>query len=261
MAEPVPPALWRPSPGFLEGTNHARYLRALAERGGPDLPIEDYEALWRWSVDDLEGFWRSIWDHFGVLADGDPTTVLGSRDMPGTDWFPDTRLNYAEHVFRDVPAERVAMVEAGELRPTREITWGELRSLTARIAAGLRSLGVGEGDRVVAYLPNIPEAMAAFLATASLGAIWSSCSPDFGARSVIDRFAQIEPKVLLAVDGYRYGGTRLRQAATSSPSWRPRCRRSSTSSCCRTSIRRPSWARCAHRAAGRRSWPAATART
>ena len=205
-ANPVPPVLWRPSPGFLAGTNHARYLRALAERGGPDLPIEDYEALWRWSVDDLDGFWRSIWDHFGVVADGDPSTVLGSRAMPGADWFPDVRLNHAEHVFRDVPDDRVAIVEAGELRPTREITWGELRELTARIAAGLRSMGVGEGDRVVAYLPNIPEAMAAFFATASLGAIWSSCSPDFGARSVIDRFAQIEPKVLLAVDGYRYGG-------------------------------------------------------
>ena len=126
--------------------------------------------------------------------------------MPGTDWFPDTRLSYAEHVFREVPDDRVAIIEAGELRATREITWGELREQTARIAAGLRSLGVGEGDRVVAYMPNIPEAMAAFLATASLGAIWSSCSPDFGARTVVDRFAQIEPKVLLAVDGYRYGG-------------------------------------------------------
>ena len=206
MADTVPPRLWQPSPAFLAGTNHAAYLRWLGEHGGPSFPVEDYDALWRWSVDDLEGFWRSIWDRFGVLADGDPSTVLGSRAMPGADWFPDTRLNHAEHVFRDVPADRVAMVEAGELRATREITWGELRELTARIAAGLRALGVGEGDRVVAYLPNIPEAMAAFFATASLGAVWSSCSPDFGARSVVDRFAQIEPKVLLAVDGYRYGG-------------------------------------------------------
>jgi len=202
----TPPLLWKPSERFLGGTNHARYLRWLADERGRDFPIEDYDALWRWSVEDLEGFWRSIWDHFGVVADGDPSTVLPSRDMPGTDWFPDTRLSYAEHVFHEVPDDRVAIIEAGELRATREITWGELREQTARIAAGLRSLGVGEGDRVVAYMPNIAEAMAAFLATASLGAIWSSCSPDFGARTVVDRFAQIEPKVLLAVDGYRYGG-------------------------------------------------------
>jgi acetoacetyl-CoA synthetase len=202
----APPQLWKPSERFLSSTNHARYLRWLADERGRDFPIDDYDALWRWSVGDLEGFWRSIWDHFGVVADGDPATVLRSHEMPGADWFPDTRLSYAEHVFHEVPDDRVAIIEAGELRATREITWGELREQTARIAAGLRSLGVGEGDRVVAYMPNIPEAMAAFLATASLGAIWSSCSPDFGARTVVDRFAQIEPKVLLAVDGYRYGG-------------------------------------------------------
>ena len=202
----APPVLWKPSQRFLADTNHARYLRWLAEERGREFAIDEYDALWRWSVADLDGFWRSIWDHFGVVADGDPQAVLASRAMPGADWFPDTALNYAEHAFHEVPDDRVAIIEAGELRATREITWGELRALTARIAAGLRGLGVGEGDRVVAYMPNIPEAMAAFLATASLGAIWSSCSPDFGARTVVDRFAQIEPKVLLAVDGYRYGG-------------------------------------------------------
>jgi acetoacetyl-CoA synthetase len=202
----VPAILWRPSPGFLARSNHAAYLDALARAGGPAFAIGEYERLWRWSVDEPEAFWRSIWDVFGVLADGDPSVVLRSREMPGADWFPDARLNYAEHVFRSAPDARVALVEAGELRATREVTWGELRDLTARIAGGLRSLGVGAGDRVAAHLPNIPEAMAAFFATASLGAIWSSCSPDFGARSVVDRFAQIEPKVLLAVDGYRYGG-------------------------------------------------------
>ena len=118
MADTVPPRLWQPSPAFLAGTNHAAYLRWLGEHGGPSFPVEDYDALWRWSVDDLEGFWRSIWDRFGVLADGDPSTVLGSRAMPGADWFPDTRLNHAEHVFRDVPADRVAMVEAGGLGAT-----------------------------------------------------------------------------------------------------------------------------------------------
>jgi acetoacetyl-CoA synthetase len=126
--------------------------------------------------------------------------------MPGARWFPGATLNYAENTFRGHDPAAVAILHASELRSLDEVTWRELEASTARIAAGLRSLGVGEGDRVAAYLPNIPEAVAAFLACASIGAIWSSCSPDFGARSVVDRFAQIEPKVLLAVDGYRYGG-------------------------------------------------------
>ena len=162
--------------------------------------------LQRWSVDELEAFWRSIWDFFEVQADGSPERVLSRREMPGAEWFPDVRLNYAEHVFRSRDPETVAIRHASELRPLSAMSWGELRSLTARIAAGLRAQGVGPGDRVVAYLPNIPETIAAMLATASLGAVWSSAAPEFGARSVIDRFAQIEPKVLLAVDGYRYNG-------------------------------------------------------
>jgi acetoacetyl-CoA synthetase len=126
--------------------------------------------------------------------------------MPGAQWFPGARLSYAEHIFRGKDDAATAIVHASELREQAAMSWGELRELTSQIAAGLRDLGVGEGDRVVAYMPNIPETIAAFLACASLGAIWSSCSPDFGARSVIDRFAQIEPKVLFAVDGYRYNG-------------------------------------------------------
>ncbi|CAB4869830.1 unannotated protein [freshwater metagenome] len=200
------PLLWQPSAQQRAQTNLARYVEQLNTDRGTSFSIDDYEQLWRWSVDDLEGFWRSIWDQFEVLADGDPTTVLTTHTMPGAEWFPGTRLNLAEHVFRGRADDRVAIVEAGELRELREITWGELSALTARIAGGLRNLGVGEGDRVVAYLPNALEAMAALLATASLGAVWSSCSPDFGAGSVVDRFSQIEPKVLLAVDGYRYGG-------------------------------------------------------
>jgi acetoacetyl-CoA synthetase len=206
MPADAPPVLWRPSAEFRAATNLARYTADLRDRSGLDLSVEDYEGLWRWSVGDIDAFWQSIWEFFDVQADGDPEPVLARREMPGAQWFPNVRLNHAEHVFRHAPDDRVAIVEAGELRATREITWGELRDLTARIAAGLRALGVGEGDRVAAYLPNIAEAMAAFFATASLGAVWSSCSPDFGARTVIDRFAQIEPKVLLAVDGYRYGG-------------------------------------------------------
>ena len=164
----------------------------------------DYEALRQWSVEDLEGFWGAIWERFGVQGSYD--AVLGSRSMPGAQWFPGARVSYAEHLFRSKPDDRVAIHAASELRAVEEWTWGRLRAETARIRAGLVARGVGEGDRVCAYLPNIPETIAAFLATASLGAVWSSAAPEFGARSVIDRFAQIEPKVLLAIDGYRYGG-------------------------------------------------------
>jgi acetoacetyl-CoA synthetase len=174
-----------------------------AERG---LTFGDYDALWQWSVDDLDGFWAAIWDFFEVQADGDRSTVLASREMPGARWFPDTRLNYAEHVFAGKDDGETAILHASELRELGELSWGELRDRVAACAAALRGLGVERGDRVVAYLPNIPEAIVAFLASASIGAVWSSCSPDFGPASVVDRFAQIEPKVLFAVDGYRYGG-------------------------------------------------------
>jgi acetoacetyl-CoA synthetase len=192
----VPPVLWTPSAERVERSNVTAFMRASGHA--------DYEALWRWSVDDLEAFWGAVWEHFGV--EGSYDAVLGSREMPGAEWFPGARVSYAEHMFRGKPDERVAIRAASELRPLQEWTWGRLRSETARIRAGLVARGVGEGDRVCAYLPNIPETIAAFLATASLGAIWSSAAPEFGARSVIDRFAQIEPKVLLAIDGYRYGG-------------------------------------------------------
>jgi acetoacetyl-CoA synthetase len=174
-----------------------------AERG---LRFETYDELWRWSVDDLEAFWSSIWDFFGVQADGSYERALGSREMPGAEWFAGTSLNYAEHIFADKDDGEPAILHASELRDLGELSWGELRAQVASTAAGLRALGVQRGDRVVAYMPNIPEAIVAFLASASIGAVWSSCSPDFGPASVIDRFAQIEPKVLFAVDGYRYGG-------------------------------------------------------
>ena len=132
--------------------------------------------------------------------------MLGSTEMPGAQWFPDSEISYAEHMFRGKADDVIALRHASELRELGEWTWGELRTETARIAAGLRALGVEPGDRVVAYMPNIPETLAAFLACASIGATWSSAAPEFGARSVIDRFAQVEPKVLLAIDGYRYGG-------------------------------------------------------
>jgi acetoacetyl-CoA synthetase len=200
----MPTLLWEPPSALAERAVMTRFMR---EHG-----FDDYHALWRWSVDDLEGFWAAIWDFFGV--DGRYDRVLGSQAMPGAEWFPGAHVSYPEHLFRGKDPDSVAIVHASELREQAELTWGELRAQVACIQAGLRELGVGPGDRVAAYMPNIPEAVAAFLATASLGAVWSSCSPDFGARSVIDRFAQIEPKVLLAVDGYRYNGRDFDRAET-----------------------------------------------
>jgi acetoacetyl-CoA synthetase len=200
----APEKLWEPSAELVERSRLTEFRRWLrTERG---LEFAGYDALWQWSVDDLDGFWGALWDFFEVRADGDRATVLGSRRMPGARWFPDTRLNYAEHVFAGKDDAETAILHASELRELDELTWGELRAQVAACAAALRGLGVGRGDRVVAYLPNIPEAIVAFLASASIGAVWSSCSPDFGPASVVDRFAQIEPRVLFAVDGYRYGG-------------------------------------------------------
>jgi acetoacetyl-CoA synthetase len=197
--------LWEPSPEAVERSNLTRYMRWLeAERG---LSLDgDYEAVRRWSVDSLDDFWASIWEYFDVQHDGDPSTVLVDRSMPGARWFPDVSLNYAEHVFRGRDPEMIAVRHQAEGGALGEITWGELRASVGAFAAGLRSLGLERGDRVVAYVPNSPAALIGFLATCSLGAVWSSCSPDFGVSSVADRFAQIEPKVLLAVDGYRYNG-------------------------------------------------------
>jgi acetoacetyl-CoA synthetase len=194
----VPELLWSPSPERVERANITRFAR---KRG----LSTDYAEIWRWSVDNLDEFWAAIWDEW-VDADAPYERVLGRREMPGAEWFPGARLNYAKHIFRGRSDDALAIQHASESRELASWTWGDLRRETARIAAGLRELGVGKGDRVAAYMPNIPETVAAFLATASIGAVWSSAAPEFGARSVIDRFAQIEPKVLLAIDGYRYGG-------------------------------------------------------
>jgi acetoacetyl-CoA synthetase len=196
--------LWEPSAELIERSRLTEFMRWLERERG--LSFAGYTELRQWSVDDLDGFWSAIWEFFEVQADGDPSPVLGSREMPGARWFPNASLNYAEHVFAGKDDQAVAILHASELRELGELTWGDLRRQVAATAAGLRGLGVGRGDRVVAYMPNIPEAIVAFLATASIGAVWSSCSPDFGPASVVDRFAQIEPKVLFAVDGYRYGG-------------------------------------------------------
>jgi acetoacetyl-CoA synthetase len=194
-----------PAADVRETTEIGRYLGWLAEHRG--LDFADYAALHAWSVQDLEGFWSSIWEFSGVHAHTPPTAVLGRRDMPGADWFPGATLNYAEHALRGtgVTPDDVAVLGYSQTREPVRLTWAELGDRVARARAGLARLGVGRGDRVVAYLPNIPETVVAFLATASLGAIWAGCAPEFGARSVVDRFGQIEPTVLLTVAGYGYG--------------------------------------------------------
>jgi acetoacetyl-CoA synthetase len=195
--------LWTPPADVRETTEIGRYLNWLRDERGRDLA--DYDALWRWSIEDLEGFWGSIWDFFGVRAHEPYERVLGAREMPGAEWFPGARLNYAEHALgTDEDSDRVAVVARSQTREPIELIFGELREQVALARAGLRRLGVGPGDRVAAYLPNIPETLVAFLAATSLGATWAACAPEFGARSVLARFGQIEPKVLLAIGGYTY---------------------------------------------------------
>ncbi|HEY4097059.1 MAG TPA: acetoacetate--CoA ligase [Baekduia sp.] len=205
MESAEPKVLWTPTDERIERAAITRFARWVAGERRADV-TGSYADLWQWSVDDVEGFWSAVWEFFEVRAETPYERVLGSHAMLGAAWFEGATLSYAEHVFRGKQDADLALQHASETRALDWMTWGELRDLTARIATGLRLRGVGPGDRVVAYMPNIPETMAAFLACASLGATWSSCSPDFGTRSVVDRFSQIEPKVLLAVDGYRYGG-------------------------------------------------------
>ena len=196
--------IWEPDEERVERSALTAYERWLeAERG---LRFDAYSDLWRWSVTDLEAFWRSVIDYFAVEIEEDPGTVLAAERMPSAEWLPGARLSYVRQMFRDRDPEAIAIISTSELRPLERLTWGELERAVAEFAAGLRRLGVGRGDRVAAYLPNIPETAIAFLAVASLGAVWSCCSPDLGAGSVIDRFGQVEPKLLLTVDGYRYRG-------------------------------------------------------
>lgn len=196
--------LWEPSAEFRQQTNMTAYMNWLAETRG--LKFADYAALQRWSVADLEAFWQSIWDYYRVQSSTPAARVLSSHAMPGAQWFAGASLNFAEHIFRGRSDERPALLAADEQRDPHELSWADLEAQVASVAAYLRDLGVAPGDRVVAYLPNIPEALIAFLAASAIGAVWSSCSPDFGTNSVVDRFQQIAPKVLIAVDGYGYNG-------------------------------------------------------
>ena len=198
--------IWSPSRETIARANITRYLGWLARERG--LNFATYQDLWRWSVSDLDAFWSSIWDHSGVRSSRRYDRVLARDTMPGASWFPGAELSYAEHALarRDDHPALIARSETRGLENTTTVTYAELAGQVAAVRAGLVRLGVTRGDRVVAYLPNIPEAVVALLATSSLGAIWSSCAPDFGVRAVVDRFSQLDPKVLFAVDGYRYGG-------------------------------------------------------
>ena len=197
------PVVWTPDADAAAGSQLARYMRWLAEEGGRELA--SYEDLWAWSVDDLEGFWGSVWRYFDIQATP-YEAVLAAREMPGARWFAGARLNYAEHALRAGAGDRVAVVEHDEEGLRGELTWDELRGAVGGVAAGLRERGIDRGDVVVGYLPNSAEAVIAYLACASIGAVWSSCAPDLQPSAALDRFAQLRPAALIACDGYRYGG-------------------------------------------------------
>ena len=196
--------LWTPTQERIERSHLTAFLRWLAKERG--LHFKDYDALWDWSVSDLEGFWQAIWDCYGGISTTPHRAVLESHKMPGAQWFPGAHVNYAEHVLRHERPNADAILFLSERQTLTGLTWEDLAGKVRILATQFRELGVRPGDRVVACLPNIPEAMIAMLATTSIGAIWSSCGPDFGTRGVLDRFTQLTPKILLCVDGYQYGG-------------------------------------------------------
>ena len=206
-APPRPELLRAPAADVLTNSEIGRFVGWLDQHR--QLAFSDYGQLHDWSVTDLDGFWSAVWDYFGVRSHTPFQAALGRRQMPGAQWFPGAHVNYAERAVgpRDGgPADdAIALLAHSQTRDPIEMTWGELREQVARARTGLRRLGVGRGDRIAAYLPNIPETVVAFLAAASLGATWAVCAPEFGAPSVIDRFAQIEPRVMLVVGGYGYG--------------------------------------------------------
>ncbi|MGY1609853.1 acetoacetate--CoA ligase [Geodermatophilus sp. SYSU D00700] len=201
-----PAVLWQPTQESREATRLAGFAREVAARRGLDLDPTDYDAIWRWSVGHLDQFWADVAAWSGVLPGVPDDRVLPHRSMPGAVWFPGATLNYAEQALRHATDAHPALVAVAEDAEPVEVSWADLRGRVGAFAATLRRLGVRRGDRVAGYLPNVPEAVVAFLGAASIGAVWSSCAPDFGTRAVLDRFAQIEPTVLVAVDGYRFNG-------------------------------------------------------
>jgi acetoacetyl-CoA synthetase len=198
--------LWRPTDADIAAAPLTRFAGEAAGRAG--RPLSGYAALHAWSIEDRAGFWDLLWDFTGVVGEKGARRLVDGDRMPGAAFFPDARLNFAENLLRRNDAGE-AIVFRGEDGATRRLSWADLNALVSRLQQALVAAGVGEGDRVAAYLPNIPEAVAAMLATAALGAVWSSASPDFGVDGVVDRFGQIEPKVLFVVDGYRYAGKEI----------------------------------------------------
>jgi acetoacetyl-CoA synthetase len=196
--------LWTPGQDRIERANVTAFIRWLARERG--LDFDGYPALWRWSVTDLDDFWQAVWDYCGIEASAPPTAVLGRRTMPGAEWFPGARLNYAQHVLRRERPETDALYHQSESTPLTGLSWPDLANSVRVLGTRLRAMGVRPGDRVASCMPNIPETVIAMLATTSIGAVWTSCSPDFGGRGVSDRFGQLSPKVLFCVDSYRYGG-------------------------------------------------------
>jgi acetoacetyl-CoA synthetase len=193
---------WVPTEQDIARARVTDFTRFVSGRTGLEFP--DYHALWRWSVEDVARFWSAIWAYFDLGPA--PEQVLTSLDMPGAQWFPGVRLNYVDQVIRQARGDRPAIVSTGEDGALAELSWAELLERTAALARTLRELGVGAGDRVIGYLPNIPEAVIAFLATASIGAVWSACGQDYSPKAALDRLGQLEPVVLITADGYRYGG-------------------------------------------------------
>ena len=196
--------LWAPSTDFIRKSNVSNYIRWLKEN--KQLVFSGYEELWQWSVDQTDDFWSSLFQFFNILHSGKISPVTNGKPMPNTEWFPGVSLSYAEHIFRRRTEEHPAIIFKSEQDELKQVSWRELESQVGSLQKFLKDQGVLQGDRIAGYLPCAPEATVAFLATNSLGAIWSSCSPDFGTQAVIDRFAQIEPSVLIAADKYSYGG-------------------------------------------------------
>ena len=200
MTEPQ----WTPSSEDIENARITEFTKRVEKTY--DVSLEGYDALWTWSTDNLEQFWQAVWDYFDIISSEDPTAVLGSAEMPGAQWFPGATLNYVEQVKRQVDRGGIAIQYVAEDGTERALSWEELARQVGALAVTLTSAGVGMGDRVVGYLPDIPETVVAFLATATIGAIWSACGQDYSASAALDRLGQLDPKVLVTADGYSYGG-------------------------------------------------------
>ncbi|MBU3916464.1 AMP-binding protein, partial [bacterium] len=196
--------LWKPTEEQIKSTNMYRFMNLVNEKYNQSF--SDYKALYQWSIDNIPDFWETMWNFADIRASKSYSQVVKDLDkMPGASWFPGAKLNFAENLLR-YRDDQIALIFKGEARKTIRITYNELYDEVARVASSLRAAGVVSGDRVVGFMPNMPQSMIAMLAASSIGAVWSSCSPDFGIKGVLDRFGQIKPKVLFTADGYFFKG-------------------------------------------------------